>query len=95
MPLRGKILEQAPNAKQVDSARGIGQRWFFLSQAANPGEQMRIAAQLGKVAHLRKIDVEIGKEAMSGGAIISSASVESRKVSVKDVLDFLVGQSRR
>jgi hypothetical protein len=53
---------------------------------------MRIAAQLGELAHLRKIRLEIGEEAMGGDSKISVGSGESLDARVKNLGEFLVGQ---
>jgi len=89
----GKVVEQAAETDQVDPARARGQGWILLAQAAEPAEQMGIAAQLGELEHLRKIGLEIGEEAMGSHSIVSVGSRQSLDAGVKDLLEFQVGQS--
>src|SRR5229473_6253190 len=93
MTRRGQVAEQAAENDQIDSARGRGQRRILFAQAAEPAEQMGIAAQLGDLEHLRKIGLEIGEEAMDRRSIGSVGSRKSLDAGVKDLLEFQVGQS--
>jgi len=86
LTFRSKITEQAPEAGDVNSARVIGQGRVFLAQPTNPTEQMRIAAQLRKVAHVRKIGLEIGQEAIGGHSIVSGGTPERLNLGGKDLL---------
>jgi hypothetical protein len=92
MALGGKVAEQAAEADEIDSASALGQGRVFLAEAAEPAEQMGIAAQLGELAHLWKIRLEIEEEAMGGDSIVSVGSGESLDASVKDLGEFLVKQ---
>jgi hypothetical protein len=60
-------------------------------QAAEPAEQMGIAAQVGELEHLREIGLEIGEEAMGRRSIGSVGTCKD--VGLKDLLEFPVGQS--
>jgi hypothetical protein len=65
----------------------------LLAEAAEPAEQMGIAAQLGELEHLREIRLEIGEEAMDSRSI---GSVGKRKIldaGIKYLLESPVGQS--
>jgi hypothetical protein len=93
MVLAGKVVEQAAETDQIDPARAIGQERIFLAQAAEPAEQMGIAAQLRELEHLREIRLEIGEEAMGSHSIVSVGSRQSLDAGVKHLLEFLVGQS--
>jgi len=53
---------------------------------------MGIAAQLRELAHLRKIRLEIGEEAMGGDSKISVGSGQSLDASVENLGEFLVGR---
>ena len=44
--LGGQVVEQAAETDQVYAARAIGQGRVFLAKAAEPAEQMGVAAQL-------------------------------------------------
>jgi hypothetical protein len=63
----------------------------LLAQAAEPAEQMGIAAQLGELEHLREIRLEIGEEAMDRRSIGSMGKILD--AGVKYLLEFAVGQS--
>jgi len=69
MTRRGKVVEQAAETDQVDPARARGQGRILFAQAAEPAEQMGIAAQLGEVEQLREICLKIGEEVTSHAAI--------------------------
>ena len=43
----------------------------MFAEAAEPAEQMRIAAHLRKVEHLREIGLEIREEAMGDDSIVA------------------------
>jgi hypothetical protein len=43
----------------------------YYPKAVDPTEQVRIAAQIRQAAYLRKIRLQIGKEAMDNGAKVS------------------------
>src|SRR5260370_34850557 len=86
----GKVVEQAAETDQVDPARARGQGWILLAQAAEPAEQMGIAAQLGELEHLRKIGLEIGEEAMGRHSIGSVCGRQSTHAAVKDLLEIQV-----
>ena len=64
-------MEQPPEHEQVHLATARGQGWILLVEAAEPAEQMGIAAQLGEVEQLREIRLEIGEEVTSHAAIAS------------------------
>ncbi len=93
MARRGKVVEQAAETDQVDPARARGQGRILFAQAAEPAEQMGIAAQLGELEHLREIRLETGEEAMGSHSIVSVGSRKSLDAGVKDLLEFLVGRS--
>jgi hypothetical protein len=86
-------VEQAAETDEVDPARAIGQRRGLFAEAAEPAEQMGIAAQFGELKQLRVIRLEIGQEAMGGRSIVSVRSRKCPGVGVEDLLEFLVGQS--
>jgi len=46
MLLPGQLSEDAPESREVDATGFIGQGRMLISEAANPTEQMGIAAQL-------------------------------------------------
>ena len=69
MVLRCEIVEQTTESVQVMRAADIGQARRFLAEAAKPAKQMRVAAQLGELAQLREIRLEIGEEVMGGVSI--------------------------
>jgi len=46
MVLTGQFAEEAPKGREVDATGFIGQGRMLISEAANPTEQMGIAAQL-------------------------------------------------
>src|SRR5712691_3007029 len=62
-------MEQPPEHEQVHLATARGQGWILLVEAAEPAEQMGIAAQLGEVEQLREICLKIGEEVTSHAAI--------------------------
>jgi hypothetical protein len=93
MARRGKVVEQAAETDQVDPARARGQGRILFAQAAEPAEQMGIAAQLGELEQRRKIGLEIGEEATDRRSIGSVGSRKSLDAGVKDLLEFQVGQS--
>jgi hypothetical protein len=86
----GKVVEQAAETYQIDPARAPGQGRIFLAEAADPAEQMGIAAQLRELEDLREICLEIGEETMGGPAIVSVGSRESLEAGVKNLLKFLL-----
>jgi len=90
--LGGKVAEQVAEPDEIYSASALGQGWVFLVEAAEPAEQMGIAAQLGELAHLRKIRLEIEQEAMGGDSKISVGSGESLDASIENLGEFLVGR---
>jgi len=59
-------------------------------EAAEPTEQMGIAAQIGQTAQLWEIGLEIAQEAMDGGAIVPVSSRESPNAGLKQLLEFAV-----
>jgi hypothetical protein len=89
----GQVVEQAAETDQVDPARARAQGRILFAQAAEPAEQMGIAAQLGELEYLREIRLEIGEEAMGSRSIVSVGSRKSLDAGVKDLLEFVVGQS--
>ena len=93
MTRRGQVAEQAAENDQVDSARARGQRRILFAEAAEPAEQMGIAAQLGELEHLREIGLEIGEEVMDRRSVGLVGSRKSLDAGVKDLLAFQVGQS--
>ena len=46
-----------------------GERWNLLAEVAEPGEQMRIPAQLRELEQLREIRLQERKEATDGATI--------------------------
>jgi len=90
--LGGKVAEQAAEPDEIYSASALGQGRVFPVKAPKPAEQMGIAAQLGELAHLRKIRLEIGEEAMGGDSKISVGSGQSLDASVENLGEFLVGR---
>jgi len=88
-------MKQAAETDQVDPARAAGQGRIFFVEATEPAEQMGIAAQLGELEHLREIGLQTGEEAMDGHSIVSVGMGKSPEAGVKDLLEFLVGQSGR
>ena len=85
----GKVVEQAAENDQVDPASLIGQARILLAEAAEPAEQMGIAAQLGEMEHIREIRLKIGKEAVDGCSIDSVGMSKSPNADVKDLREFL------
>jgi hypothetical protein len=63
------LLEQVPELERVVLAIARGQGWILFAEAAEPAEQMGIAAQLREVEHLREIHLEIGEEVTGHAAI--------------------------
>ena len=88
-------MEQPPEHEQVRMPTARGQGWILLAEAAEPAEQMGIAAQLGELAHLREVRLQTGEEAMDGHSIVSGGIGKSPDAGVKDLLQYMVGQSRR
>src|SRR5258706_16188416 len=76
LSFRGQVAEQAAKANKINATCVIGQRWMFLAQAANPTEQMRIATQVRKIAHVGKIGLKVGQEAIGGHSIMSIGALE-------------------
>jgi hypothetical protein len=77
-------------------ATARGQRWMLLVDAAQPAEQMGIAAQLGEVEQLREICFKIGEEVTSHAAIAacragSQNGRESLDTSIKNVTKSKLG----
>jgi hypothetical protein len=62
-------MEQTPELEQVVLATARGQGRILFAEAAEPTEQMGIAAQLGEMEQLREIRFEIGEEVTSNTAI--------------------------
>ena len=60
----GQVVQQAPEAVQIDGARWVAQGRLLCAQPAEPAEQVGVAAQLGKPAELREVGVEIAQETM-------------------------------
>src|SRR5260370_40918420 len=50
----------------------------MFAEAAEPAEQMGIAAQLGEVEHLRELGLEIGKEVPGHAAIVARRAGDER-----------------
>jgi hypothetical protein len=57
--ISGQVVQQAPEAVQIDGARWVRQGRLLCAQPAEPAEQVGIAAQLRRLAELRKSDLEI------------------------------------
>ena len=96
MTRRGQVAEQAAENDQIDSARGRGQRRILFAQAAEPAEQMGIAAQLGDLEHLRKIGLQITEKAPRGDSIAlyrfrSQGSCESLNAGIQDFREDRMG----
>jgi hypothetical protein len=72
------LLEQVPELEQVSLATARGQRWILFAEAAEPAEQMGIAAQLGELEQLREIGLEIGEE------VTSHAAIAGRRAGLQD-----------
>src|SRR5260370_751841 len=70
-------MEQTPELEQVVLATARGQGRILFAEAAEPAEQMGIAAQLGEMEQLREIRLEIGEEAMGSHSIVSVGSRQS------------------
>ena len=92
MALAGQVLEQAAETQQVDAAGARGQGRMLLTQAAEPAEQMGIAAQFGELEHRRELGLEIGEEAMGGHAIEAVGSRESLELGVQKLHEGRVGR---
>jgi hypothetical protein len=90
-----KVVEQAAEKDQVYAASLIGQGRILLAEATEPAEQMGIAAQLGELEHLREIRLKIGEEVMGGCSIVSVRMRKNSEAGVKDLREFLAGQSKR
>ena len=68
----------------------------MVAEAADPAEQMGIAAQLREAEHLREIRLEIGEEATGGDSIEmysmgSQGGGESLDRGIQDLLEYEVG----
>jgi hypothetical protein len=92
MALGGKIVEEAPEGEQIDTARAIRQGRILFAERANPAEQMGVAAQLRQAKYPREIRLEKGEETAGSGSIVSRRSGERLNPGVKDRLDFVVGR---
>jgi len=85
-----EIVEQTTESVQVFRAGDIGQEWGFLAEAAKPAEQVRVAAQLGELAHLREVRLEIGEEVTRGASIADyGAGFQGGRESLNKVLKHL------
>jgi|SRR6266566_8728569 len=93
MAFGGKVSEQSAETDEIYSASALGQRRGFLTEAADPAEQMGIVTQLGETRQLREMRLEMGEEAMGGHSIVSVGSRESLDAGVKNLLEFLVDRS--
>jgi hypothetical protein len=95
MACGSKVVQQAAEKNQIYPASLIGQGRLLLAEATEPAEQMGVAAQLGELEHLGEIRLKIGEEAMDGCLIVSVRIRKSPDAGVKDLREFLAGQSRR
>jgi len=91
MTVVGQVLEQTAKRDQTIQAGVIAQGTILVAQRAEPTQQMRIAAQLGELAHFGKSRVEIGEETLDYVSIIAhgvgaKSSGQDAKVRVKDLL---------
>jgi hypothetical protein len=74
MALGGKIVEEAPEGEQIDTARAIRQGRILFAERANPAEQMGVAAQLRQAKYLREI--RFGERRGNGGQRLDSIAEE-------------------
>ena len=86
-----KVIQQTADKNQIYPASFIGQGGILLAEAAEPAEQMGIAAQLGELEHLGEICLKIGEKAMGGCLIVSVRIPKSPDAGVKDLREFLAG----
>src|ERR1700722_9226831 len=70
MPLVGQVPQYTAELDEARLANEIAQRRVVLAEKAEPAEQMRIAARLGKLAQVGKSSVEISEKATDAGAIL-------------------------
>jgi hypothetical protein len=73
--IAGEVVEQTTETEHILLASLIGQGAMLFAQAAEPAEQMGIAAQLGKPLYLRKLCVEIEQEAPDRASIVVECAV--------------------
>jgi len=92
--LPGRVAEQTAKASEINSTRGMRQGWILLAQAANPTEQMRIAAQLREAVEVGKIGLEIGQEAIGGHSVVPVGTPEHLNLGSQDLLQVLGSTSR-
>jgi hypothetical protein len=94
LTFRGRVAEQTAKASEINSTRGMRQGWILLAQAANPTEQMRIAAQLREAVEVGKIGLEIGQEAIGGHSVVPVGTPEHLNLGSQDLLQVLGSTSR-
>src|SRR5438552_1005613 len=82
-----QVLEKTPELVQILLPRAIGQGRMLLIEAADPTEQMRIATQVRKIAHVGKIGLKVGQEAIGGHSIMSIGTLERLNLSGKGLLE--------
>jgi hypothetical protein len=74
MPLVGQVAQHAPELDETRLANHIAERRMLLTEEAEPAQQVRISAQLGKFAQVGKSSVEISQKAAGAGAILLHGS---------------------
>jgi hypothetical protein len=92
----GEIHEQAPEVEQILLASVVGQGRVLFAEAAEPAEQMGIAAQLGELEQLRESGLEKGKK-VTGNAVTTGrpCSSGSPKRSARPTIQLTGGQPGR
>jgi len=71
MAVGGQIVQQAADLEEVTVARSTAERRLLFTEGAEPGEQMRIATQLGEAAKVGEGAAEISQEAVRGRSIVA------------------------
>jgi hypothetical protein len=87
-----QIVEHPAKTEQIAAAGLVGQRRLMVAEMAEPGEQMRIASELGESAYPGESSVKPGKESSGNAAIISHAVAaqsqsESTEMRFKDLIE--------
>ena len=94
--ISSQVMEQATKSDQVTAVSRVAQGRLAFTQPAEPAEQVRIAAQLGEPAHLRKGAVEIGEETARDRSVVThgvgpQGQSQGLNMRCKDVLETLSG----
>jgi hypothetical protein len=70
MPLVGQVAQHTPELDETRLPNEIAERRMLLAEEAEPAQQMRISAQLGKFAQVGESSVEISQKVAGAGAIL-------------------------